>query len=59
MPDRCLQSLVCPLPEDIKNLKGAGEFDLALALIEERLAGDLPQMLRQRLEAEKYLLAHK
>ncbi|MBR1607463.1 MAG: transglutaminase domain-containing protein [Clostridia bacterium] len=56
MPDRCLQSLVCPLPEDIKNLKGAGEFDLALALIEERLAGDLPAMLRQRLEVEKYLL---
>ena len=56
MHDLYLQSLVCPLPEDIRNLKGAGEFDLAMALIEERLAGDLPQMLRQRLEAEKYLL---
>ena len=56
MLDLYLSSLVCPLPEDIAHLKGAGEFDLALALIEERLAGDLPSMLRQRLEAEKYLL---
>ena len=56
MPDRFLQSLVCPLPEDIARLKGAGEFDLALALIDQRLSGPLPAMLRQRLEAERYLL---
>lgn len=56
MQDRFLQSLVCPLPEDIARLKGAGEFDLALALIDERLARPLPAMMRERLEAERYLL---
>ena len=57
MPDRYLQSLVCPLPEDIAHLKGAGEFDLALKVIERRLARKgLPRMLRQRLETERMFL---
>lgn len=34
MPDTFLQSLSCPLPEDIAHLKGAGEYELALRLID-------------------------
>ena len=56
MPDRDLQSLVCPLPEDIAALKGAGEFSLALEMIDRRLQEPLPQMLKTRLEAERRLL---
>lgn len=57
MPDRYLASLACPLPEDIAHLKGAGEFALALKVIDRRLARPgLPQMLRQRLETEKMFL---
>ena len=52
MPDRYLQSLPCPLPEDIAALKGAGEFDLAMQLIQQRLTEDIPAMLRSRLETE-------
>ena len=57
MPDRYLESLLCPLPEDIAHLKGAGEYELALELIDRRLAKPLPRMLKTRLEAEKRLLA--
>jgi len=56
MPDRYLESLVCPLPEDIAHVKGAGEYDLALKMIERRLSRDLPKMLRQRLETERMFL---
>ena len=56
MPDRYLESLVCPLPKDIAALKGAGEFDLALQLIERRLKEPLPDMLKTRLEAEQVLM---
>ncbi len=56
MPDRYLESLVCPLPKDIAALKGAGEFDLALQLIERRLKEPLPDMLKTRLETERFLL---
>lgn len=56
MPDTFLQSLSCPLPEDIAHLKGAGEYELALRLIDRRLAGQLPAMLRARLEAERLFL---
>lgn len=56
MPDRYLESLTCPLPEDISRLKGAGEISLALELIDKRLAQPLPKMLRTRLEAERTLL---
>jgi len=57
MPDRYLTSLVCPLPEDIAHLKGAGAFDLALEVISRRLERPhLPQMLRQRLETERMFL---
>ncbi len=56
MPDCYLESLVCPLPKDIAALKGAGEFDLALQLIERRLKEPLPKMLKNRLETERFLL---
>ena len=56
MPDRYLESLVCPLPEDIARLKYAGEIDLALELIKRRLQEPLPTMLKTRLEAEQFLL---
>lgn len=56
MSDRYLESLVCPLPKDIAALKGAGEFDLALQLIERRLKEPLPDMLKTRLETERFLL---
>ena len=56
MPDRYLESLTCPLPEDIARLKGAGEISLALELIDKRLAGPLPGIMRTRLEAERILL---
>ena len=56
MPDTFLQSLSCPLPEDIAHLKGAGEYELALRLIDRRLAGQLPAMLRARLETERLFL---
>jgi len=57
MPDRYLQSLQCPLPEDIAHLKGAGEIDLALALIDRRLQLPLPAMLKARLETERMFLS--
>ncbi|MBR5108895.1 MAG: transglutaminase domain-containing protein [Clostridia bacterium] len=56
MSDRSLESLSCPLPKDIAALKGAGEFDLALQLIERRLREPLPAMLKTRLETERFLL---
>ncbi len=56
MPDSYLQSLSCPLPEDIAHLKGAGEYALALEVIDRRLAGRLPDMLRRRLETERMFL---
>ena len=56
MSDRYLESLACPLPKDIAALKGAGEFDLALQLIERRLREPLPSMLKTRLETERLLL---
>lgn len=56
MPDSYLKSLPCPLPEDIAHLKGAGEYALAIKLIDRRLSGDIPQMLRTRLETERMFL---
>lgn len=56
MPDQYLKSLVCPLPEDIARLKGAGLVREALDLIGERLKQPLPDLLRERLKAELILL---
>ncbi|MDO4484793.1 MAG: transglutaminase-like domain-containing protein [Clostridia bacterium] len=51
--DECIQSLSMPLPEDIMKRKWAGDLEGAMAAIDIRLAGDLPQMLRDRLTVEK------
>ncbi len=56
MMDSYLKSLLCPLPEDIAHLKGAGQLSLAKELISRRLAGNLPAMLRERLETEARFL---
>lgn len=56
LPDTFLTSLSCPLPEDIAALKGAGEYALALSAIDRRLQGELPAMLRTRLETEAIFL---
>lgn len=50
---QCVDSLSMPLPEDILKRKWAGDFDGAIAAIEARLAGELPEMLRARLLCEK------
>ena len=52
-------SQVCPLPEDIARLEGAGELDEALRLIGHKLSRPLPEMLKQRLETEKQLLLQR
>ncbi|MBQ8137559.1 MAG: transglutaminase domain-containing protein, partial [Clostridia bacterium] len=52
----CYESQLCPLPEDIERLKSAGEYDEALRLIGERLKRPLPDLLKQRLETEQWLL---
>lgn len=49
----CINTLSMPLPEDILKRKWAGDIDGALAAIELRLAGELPEMLRQRLIVER------
>lgn len=56
MPDSYLTSLPCPLPEDIAHLKGVGDYDMAIKLIDRRLETDIPQMLRTRLETERMFL---
>ncbi|MBQ7455309.1 MAG: transglutaminase domain-containing protein [Clostridia bacterium] len=57
MSDAYLESLTCPLPEDIAALKGAGEFDLARRAIARRLEQDPEPMLKTRLETEARFLA--
>ncbi len=51
--EKCVDSLSMPLPEDIMKRKWAGDFDGALAAIDVRLAGEMPDMLRARLVCEK------
>lgn len=46
-------SLSMPLPEDILKRKWSGDLDGAIKAIDRRLAGELPGMLRARLETEK------
>ena len=52
-----LKYLSVPLPEDILHAREYGDFDLALRLIDRRIAGGkLPQALVRRLELEKDFL---
>ena len=50
---QCVDALSMPLPEDILKRKWAGDFEGAVKAIDMRLAGELPPMLRARLECEK------
>lgn len=43
---------MAPLPEDLQKLKWYGDFPVMERVIKKRLAGDLPQALRERLLAE-------
>ena len=45
-----------PLPEDVEKRKMHGDFTKAVELIDRKLAGDIPQCLRKRLEMEKEIL---
>ncbi|MBP3656288.1 MAG: transglutaminase domain-containing protein [Clostridia bacterium] len=48
-----VDTLSMPLPEDILKRKWAGDLDGAIRAIDIRLAGEMPQMLRWRLECER------
>lgn len=52
-----LKCLRYNLPEDISNLISFGDFNGALRIIDMRLKGDIPEILRERLELEKVRLA--
>lgn len=47
-----LTAIGYPLPEDIEKLKWYGDFDGCLALIEKRMAEDIPGVLREKLRME-------
>ena len=51
--EMCVNTLDMPLPEDILKRKWAGDLDGAIRAIDMRLKGDLPQLLRARLECER------
>lgn len=56
MQDQDLRALACPLPDDITLLKGMGEYQLAIAAIDQRLQGSLPLMMKKRLQVERMFL---
>lgn len=47
-----LLSIGYPLPEDIEKLKWYGDFDGCEALIRQRMAEDIPEVLREKLRME-------
>ena len=51
-----LPYLTVSLPEDIEKLKLYGDFERAQKVISMRLAKNLPEALRKRLELEKWIL---
>ncbi len=51
-----LAHLQVPLPEDIAKMKGHGDFNLAIKVIEQRLTQALPNALRERLLLEEEIL---
>ena len=48
-----METLLCALPEDILRCRYAGAFTKEIALIDRRLQGDIPDILRCRLMLEK------
>lgn len=53
MKSPMIDTLSMPLPEDILKRKWAGDLDGAVRAIDLRLAGELPEALRDRLLVEK------
>ena len=51
-----IEYLAVPLPEDIEKLKWFGDFERARKLIDMRLAKEIPEALKKRLELEKEIL---
>ena len=47
-----IEAIGFPLPEDIEKLKWYGDFDGCLSLIAQRMAEDIPETLRQKLQME-------
>ena len=45
-----LKYLAVPLPEDVLKLKGYGDFERLIRVIDLKLEKDLPLALRRRLE---------
>ena len=59
VPIPAMACLASPLPEDIANRKASGDWDGAIALIDERLRtqnSSLPHMLRDKLQVEREIL---
>ena len=52
-----LKYLAVPLPEDVLKLKGYGDFERLIRVIDLKLEKDLPLALRRRLELEKEIAA--
>lgn len=48
-----LEAIGYPLPEDIEKLKWYGDFEGCLGLIDQRMAENIPETLRQKLRMEK------
>ena len=44
------------VPDDIARLQGIGDFDEAIRRIDEKLAGQLPNAMRQSLTAHRGIL---
>lgn len=51
------EMLAAPLPENIEKLKWHGDFKTALQVIERYLKRDIPELLKERLMAEREILA--
>ena len=48
-----VEAIGYPLPEDIEKLKWYGDFDGCLALIDQRMAENIPETLREKLRMEQ------
>jgi transglutaminase-like putative cysteine protease len=51
-----LQSLAAPLPQDIESYVASGQWEAACAMMDERIKQNIPQMLRERLEVQRFFL---
>lgn len=51
-----IEALSVPLPEDVMKHKWHGDFSAAERILERRLAGELPEVMRRRLLLEQKIL---